>query len=518
MVNGVPETQKVAVHGVVLDSVSHQPIARALVDGSSDAVLTDNEGKFEMTLPEGYANLQVRRPGYTSPSPDMRFIRVSSTTPALTFYLTPSASVSGRVSLNGDDDPSMIRIAAYRKVVTNGHEMWNQMEFIATDSDGTFRFVGLAAPGSYIFCNTAGNEPGPQHGKLMGFPSMCFPGGTDFSSVTPLELAAGQQAQLEVNLELQQFFSVTISVPDTDHMPGIRIHDRDGFPVPGPPIRSRTPGTMEFRLPNGSYYAEARANGPERTYGRVDFTVANGPLKVSMSLQTLQPIPVVIHRDFADSTNKDSQPVMQASAEADVNPGMQLMLQPEGNVMTGGGGGLRHVNGGGPEAFEMEASPGRWRAQANSYEGYVSSMTSGTVDLMRAPLVIGPSGSAQPIEVTLRNDGGRLKCTLAGANSANPADDTADVGMYNVVAIAQFPAAMPIQEMSALSGQSAMIGNLAPGDYRVAAFDGRPSIDLDDKDGLSRMMAGAQTVHVEAHGTATVQLSLTRLSGAGAAE
>ena len=54
------------VKGVVLNSVTHQPVARALVDAHEAAVLTDNDGRFELSLPAGGAQISVRRPGYGS--------------------------------------------------------------------------------------------------------------------------------------------------------------------------------------------------------------------------------------------------------------------------------------------------------------------------------------------------------------------------------------------------------------------------------------------------------------------
>ncbi|HKF46805.1 MAG TPA: carboxypeptidase-like regulatory domain-containing protein [Terracidiphilus sp.] len=521
---------KATVHGVVLDRVTKQPIARALVDGAFDAVLTDSEGRFELTLPVGVANIQVRRPGYGSRNGEQQLIHVSFAAPALTLYLTPSAGVSGQVSLKGDDDPTMIRIAAYRKGVNGGHEMWRQTEIATPESDGTFRFPMLDAPGSYIFCTSAISEPGTRNGKRMGFPSKCFPGGTDFLAATPLELAAGQKAQIDMDLEPQPFYAVTISVPSTDRMPGIQIYERSGFRVPSPRILSRAPGTMEFQLPNGSYYADARLRGAEQAYGRVDFTVANRPLELSIPLVPLRPVPVVIHKDFTEDANTNTNPqgLVRLDGVGEGNPGFQLTLQAAGRVPGGGGfgGAMRHVDGGGPDAFEVEAEPGRWRMQVFSLVGYVSSITSGGVDLLRDPLVIGAGSIAQPIEVTMRNDGGKIECRLMGASPADATQAGATAGgsgdgfeggavSYEVVAIAQFPAATQIQiaSVSGEMGQPVTIANLAPGDYRVAAFDRRPEIDLDDKEQVAHKMAAAQLVHVQANGTATAQVTLTKLGG-----
>src|SRR5580700_5360480 len=81
------------VDGVVENIVTHQPIARALVESNATGVLTDNEGRFELNLPAGVAYLGVRRPGFGGevpgrPSVQQR-VTVSAKTPPVTIFLTP---------------------------------------------------------------------------------------------------------------------------------------------------------------------------------------------------------------------------------------------------------------------------------------------------------------------------------------------------------------------------------------------------------------------------------------------
>src|SRR5580692_10148459 len=65
------------VDGVVENSLTHQPIARALVESVSDAVLTDNQGHFELHLPAGFERLNIRRPGYDGPDTGGRAAQLS---------------------------------------------------------------------------------------------------------------------------------------------------------------------------------------------------------------------------------------------------------------------------------------------------------------------------------------------------------------------------------------------------------------------------------------------------------
>ena len=95
------------------------------------------------------------------------------------------------------------------------------------------------------------------------------------------------------------------------------------------------------------------------------------------------------------------------------------------HLVHGGGGVLRPErrrgrNAAGVEgtsdgsSFEIDnVGPGRYWVEPSPFEGYVSSITSGGVDLARDPLVVGAGSTSAPIEVTLRNDSGTISAQLA---------------------------------------------------------------------------------------------------------
>ena len=113
------------VDGVVENSLTHQPIARALVESAPDAVLTDSEGRFELHLPEGAAYLSARRPGYEGPEsgrrPSQLRVNVSATTQPVTIFLTPAASITGHVTLTSGDQAAGLQFVLNRKQVEEGH-------------------------------------------------------------------------------------------------------------------------------------------------------------------------------------------------------------------------------------------------------------------------------------------------------------------------------------------------------------------------------------------------------------
>ena len=108
------------VDGVVENSLTHQPVARALVESASDAVLTDSQGRFELHLPESAADLRVRRPGYEGPDtgrlPVQLRVNVSSNTKPVTILLLQPPSPGTSHSLQGTRPPACNSLSCASKL------------------------------------------------------------------------------------------------------------------------------------------------------------------------------------------------------------------------------------------------------------------------------------------------------------------------------------------------------------------------------------------------------------------
>ena len=512
------------VKGIVLNSVTHQPVARALVDSHEGAVLTDNDGNFELSLPQGMVQISVRRPGYgTRGRSSNHSVRVGPNMPSLTFSLTPEALITGQVTLSTSDPADGIRVMAYRRRVINGRSQWVMENTARTTSDGTFRIAGLQ-PGDYlIYTQPARDSDGPlaRGAAVYGYPASYYPGVADISSAGVLTLAAGQRAEADFILARQRFYHVTVTVPDRENGGGLnlQVHDRNGRQM-GAPVRwDDQQGMAEVNLPNGIYFIEGRKRGESQLYGRVDFTVAGAPVTgLTMSLTPLHAIPVTVRKIFTASSNGGQGGGLVTSdgiSDNQASPGLNLSLISVDEFfgsMGAMGGGLRPADGANDgSSFEMEnVTPGRYWVEASPFEGYVSSISSGGVDLAREPLVIGAGGSSPPIEVTLRDDAGTISVELAG-DSAGAVPATTAVGEQKqiyVYAIPLFESAGSIR-MSGLQGPGQVaISGLAPGSYRVIAFDAPQEIDFHTPEGLAKYTGMGETTTVEANGTSNVQLEV----------
>src|SRR5438067_7572669 len=85
-------------------------------------------------------------------------------------------------------------------------------------------------------------------------------------------------------------------------------------------------------------------------------------------------------------------------------------LEPAGSVMVDPPGALQRFAG---AAHVLALSEGLYQLQTQVQHGYIVSAISGTTDLLREPLRVGPGESPQPIQITLRDDGASLHVTTA---------------------------------------------------------------------------------------------------------
>ncbi len=515
--------QLYSVKGVVLNSVTHQPVARVLVDSHQGAVLTDNDGHFELNLPEGITQISIKRPGYGARGqPSNRAVRVGPNLPSLTFEITPEALITGQVTLSTSDPADGIRVFAYRRRVINGRQQWTVETSTRTNSEGAFRIAGLQSGDYLIYTIPSRDTDGPltRGEAVYGYPASYYPGVSDMAAAGMLTLSAGQHAEADFILTRQQFYPVTFSVTDRAIGAGInlQIHDRSGHPV-GVPVRfNAEQGTATTNLPSGSYFLEARYRAEAQLYGRVDFTVAGAPVSgVHLALAPLHPIPVTIRRVFTSSSNGNGGGVLLADGSPANGPsgaGLNISLTAADEVFAQmrGVGGLRAVEGStDASAFEIEnITPGRYWVETSPFDGYVSSITSGGVDLARDPLVVGLGGSTAPIEVTLRDDSATITAQINGAlpgsqSSSSAAGEQHEVYVY---AIPLFQSSSPIRMSGGQGSGEVSISGLAPGSYRVVAFDAPQEIDFHTPEALTKYIALGETATVDAGGSAHVQLDI----------
>src|SRR5436309_4220996 len=138
------------IHGTVLNSVTHEPISRALVYSPDNrfATLTDDQGHFEFSFPRTDATqenatvpdrpnvLLARKMGFLNSE-----ISPGTVAKDMTLSLMPEVHIVGRVSLPSSEPPDRIQVDIYRRMIQDGRAHWTFAGSSTTKSNGEFRFA-----------------------------------------------------------------------------------------------------------------------------------------------------------------------------------------------------------------------------------------------------------------------------------------------------------------------------------------------------------------------------------------
>src|SRR5260370_25044913 len=216
------EKETETIRGTVVNSVTHEPIGRALVYSRDNglAMMCDAGGHFEFGIPRqkngaengngsslvfyngaggeygrmgGPAALLARKPGFLSDEKTQRVTLANDAEQGLTSQLVPEALIIGRVSLPTTDGTDRLAVELYKRTGQEGRGQGEQAGSTPTRANGTFRFAALAA-GSYKIFTREEIDRDPltfdPRGHLYGYPPVYYPSFNDFESSRVVRLAA----------------------------------------------------------------------------------------------------------------------------------------------------------------------------------------------------------------------------------------------------------------------------------------------------------------------------------------
>ena len=294
-----PNAASTSVRGTVINSVTREPIAHALVSSADNrfAAFTDDQGRFEFQLPrmepdpnspaDGRAfynvsaQLMARKPGFLdsgmSSSPPQ-----SAAGDDITIALVPESLIVGRVNLPSSNQSDRITVQVYKRQVRDGRAFWAPGASATTRSNGEFRIANLMA-GTYKIFTTELMDRDPitfdPRGQLYGYPPIYYPAATDFASASAITLEAGKTFQVELSPVLQPYYPVRIAVANFQAQNGVDVSVAlQGHKGPGYSLGYNGEG-IEGMLPNGIYTVEATLQqGQQTATGSVNITVKDGPL------------------------------------------------------------------------------------------------------------------------------------------------------------------------------------------------------------------------------------------------
>jgi hypothetical protein len=501
--NSLPDESAtpVVLRGTVINRLTRDPVPRALVSTPDNrfAVMTDGQGRFEFqlsgtqagVLPLLRSQLAAQKPGFLDDrnGPTGSSLEGSE----LALELTPEALIIGRVTLPSSEPPDAIMLELYKREVQEGRAHWISAGNTSTRSNGEFRFSNLAAGTYKLFTRELLDEDpltaSPPGGQAYGYAPVYFPSSSDFTTAAEISLTPGKSFQANLSLLRQPYYSVRIPVTGMIGISEMNVNVMSqGHPGPGYSL-GYNPGEqrIEGLLPRGNFMVEASSLGQQAAAGRVAISVNSSTTGPALVVVSARQIPVEVNEEFTRDITSGSQfglgnSFSEGRRSLRSTSYLNLRLEPSDDFSLPQAAWARPAPNG--QMVIGDVRPGQYWVRATTARGYIASMTSGGLDLLHSPLVVG-AGGASPIEVTLRDDGAQIKGTVDGINLTSLAGSSTTVGPP------AFVYCIPLPDSS---GQFALAGvgndgsvqspSLAPGTYRLLAFRRAQELEYRNPDAM----------------------------------
>ena len=544
----------VAVHGVVRNAVTGEPLARALVRIEGDAAtgaLTDNDGKFEIPgLPPGPQIFEVVKPGYldrpSSSGDQQGIVRtamdqtgsahnviVAAGMADLAFSLTPTNAIRGQVGLSTGDPAEDIEVQLLRRTVQDGRGVWQSMSATKTLSDGSYRFAGLPNGEYAVYTSPAMDSEDASNvvaaGRAAsvvreGYASQFYPDARDLAGAAKIPLANGERAQANISLTLEPFHTVTAiaTFPDAGAASQDRqgmnftaeVLDAQGHLLPYAAQYDQATQTIQALLPDGSYSLQLTATarlllrllpgGTVRAVspnawpyvGSTDFSVAGH------AISNLR-VPLAMPRPSSIQLN-----VTHSAATPQGARGSVVVTASEAGGWLSDGASTSFAHGDQEGALDAEyTAPGTYwiHTRVAMVDLCEASFTAGGTNLAREPLTIGPSGTTAPLSLSLRDDCAKLTLTLPPAVSGL---SVGEEPFFTVYVVPDFDSTTDVEPVTLrpTSGGSITLEALTPGSYHVYTFAGPVELEYRNREALAALPDPGQSIALSPGQTSSLVL------------
>src|SRR5215472_1174750 len=550
------EPESDTLRGTVVNSLTHEPIGRALVYSPNNryATMTDSQGRFEFkfaraereptpgsgatsivwsspSYPRHAATnrpsmLMARKPGFLPDNDGQQVFQLSETQQELTIPLAPEALITGHILLPGSDSSNRIQVELFRRQVREGREHWDPVGTEMSRSDGAFRFAELPA-GSYKLVTHELLDRDPltfnPRGQLFGYPPTYYPAATDFTTASAIRLSAGSTVEANVSPARREYYPVKVPVAGAPLGVPTRIQvSLQGHEGPGYSLGyNAAEQLIQGLLPEGTYVIRATAYDPNAMTGVLTLAVKGGAAEgAALTMVPNSSILVIVREEFQHQETATQGPMvvdgMRSASGNGRRPGyLQVSLLPIEEIGFAPGASLRppkDANDDSPLVIE-NVQPGRYRVLVNTAIGFASSISSNGADLEHQPLVVSLGGATPPIEITVRDDGAEVEGAIAGASTR----DAAGAGFRsqrqsqgNVYFIPMTGGGGQFRTAWVSPDGTFQLRQLPPGVYRVLAFDRQqPDLEYASEEAVSKYESKAQVIRVVAEQKVHLQLPLT---------
>ena len=440
-----------SVSGVVVNSVTGEPIARALVQiaGAVDrAALTNPEGSFELDeLPQGQSTISAQKPGFFGEelfqfstsgtgSAANSTIEVGPDSRPVTLKLAPLGVIRGRVESNGEPLED-VPVKAFLMRIQDGRRQIEPAAFVKTDENGEFRLANLF-PGAYYLLADPNQEGSRGRGRKFipedSYARAFYPGAQDAAGAALLNVSPGQQLEVSLSLTKGQVFQVSglvTGVPAGAGL-GFRILDWTGEGISLRPDFDAASGKFHITLSPGSYTLVGFANGNQGmpALGKVPLVV-NGDVvgvhlvlaassSVAVKVRTEPPSSAPPFRKQSGMTFIEATSAMNVRASSEDASPVNLRLVPL-DYSRGFLGGVAGLDG--KESLISDLLPDSYSTVIDAPPPwYVEAASCDGVDLLRNDLVVAGGAALPPMEIAPRKDGGMVSGTLTWEDRPDQSD------------------------------------------------------------------------------------------------
>jgi hypothetical protein len=503
------------VHGVVRYGASGEPLPRALVRISGDAAagaLTDGDGRFEIAnVPVGPQQFEVIKPGFMDRAASAESslehqhsfghnVIVVAGMQDIVFSMTRVNAIRGVIQLSTGEPARAIQVTLLKRTVQDGRVAWQAAGAIRTNSEGVYRFGGLA-DGEYALyteptmeSEAATNLVESGRGRSVergGYASVFYPDATDLAGSAKIRLTGGDTAQADLRLALEPFHLVaaTIAVPaSAGSNVSLMVLDTGGHPLPYNAQYDANTRTMQALLPDGTYSLVAIASkdrppgspgnasaltalGGRVFTGQADVSVSGravSNLRIPLAAARMSPVQVSVMRTGVTPASYSNGGANASGRDSEV-----VVTLSQTGAWTSDGIVTSFAQGDSAGTLEPTFVPpgSYWAHTSVAQKGLCeASFTAGGTNLAREPLVIGFSGTTAPLNLTLRDDCASLTIALPASMSVPAAGEEP---FYTVYVVPDFESTMDVmpQTLRASSGSRVTLAGLTPGNYHVYVFN-----------------------------------------------
>jgi hypothetical protein len=505
------------LRGTVVNSEDGNPIHTALVQlkmGKTRTVLTGADGTFEFAgLAAGDAVVSVRKPGYFSPqelhpeSVGELKVHVRDGVDAVSLRLIPEGIITGRVVGEGGDPVEGLAVQLRPvKMSLDKVAAPSALPETRTNELGEYRMAEIK-PGSYyvillpLHSNDDGNVFWAKRKLPRGYPTYFYPGVRDFASATPLRVTPGKQSRVDWRVERVPYYQISGQVRALENGTVVMVYLNAPQSGTSVAVVAANPATGNFLIggvPSGDYVVNAFSakggNGMSIESGAAAISVKENLTGVNIVLSASTPAPVRLKTEFthevADSGGQGITPEGFYFARLDGPPGVFWQIAI-----------VRKEPRKGEVSYAVELGPGTYRFQIPTIENaYLASATSGERNLLKEDLVVAQGGSAEAIELVVRDDAASVEgvAVLEGKQAQGRAllvPEGASRGTTSAAVDSD--------------GKFSMKG-LAPGRYSIVVLDGADDVDLDNATDLEKIQRLGESIELAPDATASVTLELKR--------